>query len=116
MLLLEVYEVHRETLDETLQESISIDISSLLFPKDCLDVSKMFLILTAALLLVLVLMALRQDEDNVARVSRVYDQMRVASSQRVLSQEAEPAPAQPHLHQGHPVQDWGQIQAYLRIA
>ena len=115
MLLLEVYEVHRETLDETLQESISIDISSLLFPKDCLDVSKIFLILTAALF-VLVLMALRQDEDNVARVSRVYDQMRVASSQRVLSQKAEPAPAQPHLHQGYPVQDWGQIQAYLRIA
>ena len=36
---LEVYEVDRETQEETLQETIAIDLSPLLFPKNLIDVS-----------------------------------------------------------------------------
>lgn len=34
---MEIYEVHRETLEETLQESIDLDISSLLYPNSEVD-------------------------------------------------------------------------------
>lgn len=39
-LQIDIYDVDRETQDETLQETITIDISSLLYPKTHIDVSQ----------------------------------------------------------------------------
>ena len=36
----EIYDVNRETQEEVLSETIKLDLSCLLYPKDCLNVSQ----------------------------------------------------------------------------
>ena len=79
----QVFETHRETLEETLIETITLDLSSMLFPKDKIDVSflELFRTLRNSFNRHIVQMELQQAECNAATVHEPANPLRDTSAQ-----------------------------------
>ena len=105
ILHLQVFDTDRETQEETLLETIEIDLSGLLFQHGAIDVSSTIRSSNQLTLAVVDVLEVRQDAGNAAELLKLHDSQRAGAFVRLLQEKVESAPNQPSLAQGHPVED-----------